>query len=94
MIYQILYTQSYIKKAQKFFNKHSHILKQYQKVLEFLEIDPHHPSLRLYALKGKLTGLHSVSINLSYRITLELIIEDKKIILVNIGCHEEVYNRF
>ena len=44
-----------------------------------------HPSLRLHKLTGKLSGLSSVSINMSYRITLELIIQDNDIILINIG---------
>ena len=43
------------------------------------------------ALGGKHQGVHSVSINLSYRITLELMISDEQIILVNIGDHDTVY---
>jgi proteic killer suppression protein len=35
--------------------------------------------------------MHSVSINLSYRITLELLIEDNKIIPLNVGDHDAVY---
>jgi hypothetical protein len=35
--------------------------------------------------------VHSVSINLSYRITLELLIQDEKIIPVNVGDHDAVY---
>jgi plasmid maintenance system killer protein len=42
-------------------------------------------------LHGKLEGLHSVSINLSYRITLELIIQDQQIIPVKVGDHDAVY---
>jgi plasmid maintenance system killer protein len=42
-------------------------------------------------LRGKLDGLHSVSINLSYRITLELLIQDGQIIPVNVGDHNSVY---
>jgi plasmid maintenance system killer protein len=45
----------------------------------------------LHPLRGKLDGLHSVSINLSYRITLELLIQDGKIIPVNVGDHDAVY---
>lgn len=33
----------------------------------------------------------SVSINISYRITLEFLLEDGKIVLVNVGSHDEVY---
>jgi proteic killer suppression protein len=65
--------------------------KQYLKTLQLLEMNPHHPSLRLHALSGRLQGLHSVSINLSYRITLELFIKGEEIIPVNVGDHDGVY---
>ena len=56
-----------------------------------MELNINHPSLRLHKLSGRLNGLSSVSINVSYRITLELIIQDKDIIMINIGAHDEVY---
>jgi plasmid maintenance system killer protein len=59
--------------------------------LQVLEANPAHPSLRLHPLRGKLDGLYSVSINLSYRITLELLIQDGQIIPVNVGDHDAVY---
>ena len=65
--------------------------KQYLKTLQLLEMNPHHPSLRLHPLSGRLQGLHSVSINLSYRITLELLIQDEEIIPVNVGGHAVAY---
>jgi len=40
---------------------------------------------------GRLLGLHSVSINLSYRITIELMIHDNEIIPINVGDHNVVY---
>ena len=39
-----------------------------------------------------MSGLSSVSINISYRIVLELIIEGDEILLVNIGKHDQVVN--
>ncbi len=91
MIYNLIYTDSYIKRASKFVKKHPDLISQYKKTLKLLEIDPNHSSLRLHSLKGKLKDLHSVSINISYRITLEFIILKKEIILVNVGHHDEVY---
>ena len=70
---------------------HPALRTNYLKTLLLLEANPHHPSLRLHALHGKLEGLHSVSINLSYRITLELLIQDQQIIPVNVGDHDAVY---
>lgn len=87
--YTIIYPQSYIRRARKFLSKHPDLARQYKKTLELLEINPFHPSLRLHPLKGKLAGLHAVSINISYRISLLLIIREKEIILVNVGTHGE-----
>ncbi len=61
------------------------------KALSLLEANPHRPSLRLRALKCKLAGLHSVSITMAYRITLELIVTEKDIILIHVGDHDDVY---
>lgn len=91
MSFRIIYTQSYLKRAAKFIKRHPDLLPQYEKTLKLLELNPAHPSLRLHRLGGPLRDLHSVSINISYRITLEFLIEDGKIVLVNVGSHEEVY---
>jgi mRNA-degrading endonuclease YafQ of YafQ-DinJ toxin-antitoxin module len=91
MKYKLIYTNSYINKAKRFVKNHPELIRQYEKTLKILEIDPHHPSLRLHRLKGKLKDLHSISINISYRITLEFYFKDKEIVLVNVGHHDEVY---
>ena len=91
MSFRILYTRSYVKRAAKFIKRHPELIPQYEKTLKLLELDPYHPSLRLHRLKGSLSGLHSVSINISYRISLEFLVEDGKIIPVNIGSHDDVY---
>lgn len=91
MKYKIIYTDSYNRRAGKFLKKHPELIGQYEKTLKLLEIDPHHPSLRLHALAGKLKDLSAVSINLSYRITLEMILIENTIIPVNVGHHGEVY---
>jgi mRNA-degrading endonuclease YafQ of YafQ-DinJ toxin-antitoxin module len=91
MTYKLVYTESYIRRASKFLKQHSEIHKQYRKTLELLELNPYHPSLRLHRLKGRLIGLSSVSINISYRIVIDLIIEGDEILLVNIGKHDQVY---
>jgi len=89
--YEIEYTQSYEKKLFKFLKKHKDIVERYKKTILLMEADPFHPSLRLHPLKGKLKDLHSVSIDMQYRISIEFYIENKRIIPVNIGTHDEVY---
>ena len=90
MRYKRVFPDSYIRQAKKFLKKHPEIHGQYRKTLELLEFNPYHPSLRLHGLQGNLSGLSSVSINISYRIVLELIIEGNEIPLINIGKHEQV----
>ncbi|MEA3371609.1 MAG: type II toxin-antitoxin system mRNA interferase toxin, RelE/StbE family [Campylobacterota bacterium] len=91
MTYKLIFTEQYEKRLRKFIKKHPEILSQYEKTIRLLEVNPHHPSLRLHKLSGKLSDLHSVSINISYRITIELIITEKEVIPIEIGSHNEVY---
>jgi mRNA-degrading endonuclease YafQ of YafQ-DinJ toxin-antitoxin module len=91
MGFELVFTQQYEKRAARLLKRHPDLQKQYLKTLQLLEINPQHPSLRLHPLAGRLVGLHSVSINLSYRITLELLIADNRIIPINVGDHDAVY---
>jgi len=91
MPFKLIYPESFIRRARKFLKKHPEILNQYQKTLELLELNPYHPSLRLHSLQGRMSSLSSVSINISYRIVIEFIIEDDEVLLVNIGKHGQVY---
>ncbi|MDQ7004988.1 MAG: plasmid stabilization protein [Ghiorsea sp.] len=91
MAFKLTFTESYTKRAIKFARKHPELKQQYLKTLQLLELNPHHPSLRLHKLQGKLDMLHAISINLSYRMTIEMLIEDEEVILINIGTHDEVY---
>ncbi len=90
-MYKIIFTESYVKRATKFIKKHPELLKQYEKTIQLMELNPSHPSLRLHKLEGRLSDYYSVSINMSYRITIDFIIQDKEIIPINIGKHDEVY---
>ena len=91
MSYVLVFTDSYNRRAARFLKRHPELRQQYLKTLQLLEANPFHPSLRLHALNGKLQGLHSVSINLSYRMTIELLVIESEIIPVNVGDHDAVY---
>jgi len=86
MPYALVFTDGYTRRAVRFLKRHPELKNQYAKTLALLEINPHHPSLRLHAL----SGVHAVSINLSYRITLALLIQDRQIIPLNVGDHDAV----
>ncbi|WP_309498552.1 plasmid stabilization protein [Sulfurovum sp.] len=64
---------------------------KYKKTILLLEANPFHPSLRLHKLTGKLEALHSVSLDIQYRITIEFCIQDERIVPVSIGTHDEAY---
>ena len=91
MSWTLVFTEQYNRRAAKFLKRNPALESQYAKALELLTLNPHHPSLRLHALAGKLTGLNSVSISLKYRITIELIVTQHEIVLVNVGDHDSVY---
>jgi mRNA-degrading endonuclease YafQ of YafQ-DinJ toxin-antitoxin module len=91
MGYSLIFTDSYEKVERRFLKRHPDLLDRYHKTLAIMEQDPFHPSLRLHALEGRLSGLHAVSINLQYRITLELELREREIILVSVGSHGQVY---
>ena len=91
MSYALVFTDAYTRRAARWLKRHPDLRQQYLKTLQLLQANPFHPSLRLHALSGRLRGLHSVSINLSYRITIELLIQGEQIIPINIGDHDAVY---
>ena len=91
MSHVLVFTDAYNRRALRWLKKHPDLKSQYLKTLQLLEANSFHPSLSLHALSGKLQGIHSVSINLSYRITLELLIQDGQIIPINVGDHDTAY---
>ena len=91
MAYRIVFTERYTRIAARFLKRHPEMANAYLKTLALLEVNPHHPSLRLHALGGRLAGIHSVSINLSYRITLHLLVTEQEVVPLNVGDHDAVY---
>lgn len=91
MTYRVVFTAQYEKRARRFLKRHPDLESQYLKTLKILASNPHHPSLRLHRLTGSLSGLHSISITLSYRITLEFLITRDEITPINVGDHDTVY---
>ena len=89
--WRLVITDDYRERATRFLRQRPDLAARYFRTIELLEANPHHPSLRLHALRGKLSGLHAVSINLSYRITIEMEIREHEIVPVNVGAHEEIY---
>ncbi len=87
-MYELVLDKNYLKKEKKFFKKHPELLDRYKKLLHILRVDPFYPSLRIHKLKGHLQEYHSISINISYRVIVNFIIKENKIIFIDIGGHE------
>ena len=91
MAYKLIFTERYTRIAKRFLQRHPDMARAYVKTLALLEANPQHPSLRLHALSGRLAGVQSVSINLSYRITLQLLITEQEIVPLNVSDHDALY---
>lgn len=87
LMFRIEFTKLYNKRVKSFLLKHPDLERKYEKTIRLLESNPYHPSLRLHKLSGNNEGLSAVSIDLSYRITIEFLIIDKVIIPIDIGGH-------
>ena len=88
-MYKIILSDEYKKIEKRFFKKHPELKERYKKVLKLLRVDPFYPSLRLHKLQGN--KLYSISITMQYLIVLDFIVNDKEIILIRIGSHDEAY---
>ncbi len=53
-MYELIFTDSYRKKERRFIKKYLDLKERYKKTLALLMDNPHHPSLRLHKLQGKL----------------------------------------
>ena len=91
MTFEILFTESYTRRAKRFLRQHPELLGVYEKTLRLLANNPQHPSLHLHKLGGRLKELHAVSITLSYRMIISFKIMEGQIIPVDIGTHDHVY---
>ncbi len=90
-MYKLIFTESYQKKEKAFFKKHPDLKQRYKKTLKLLMENPYHPSLRLHKLKGNLKDYYLVSITMNYRILVDFVVIENRIILLDIGSHGEVY---
>ena len=87
MEYELIFTDSYKKKEKQFLKQHKDLVIAYDKTMSLLGVNPFYPALRLHKLNGKIREYYSVSINMQYRIVIDFVIQDGKIIPLDIGDH-------
>jgi len=90
-VYKLSWTSTFVKISKKFFKKHPELKPDFRELLTQLEENPLQKRLKLHPLKGRHKEKYSVSLTYSYRVVLYLEIVNKKITLLDIGSHDEVY---
>ncbi len=84
-------TQTFIRTARRLLKRSPNLRRAVGAALELLEIDPHHPHLKLHRLHGHLDGLWAARVNPNIRLILNVDHEEHEIILIDIGSHDDVY---
>jgi len=88
-MFELVPTAQFRKSFKLFRRKHPDLLSTIDDRLELLRKDPNNYRLRSHKLKGNLAGCMAASITYQYR--LVFVIERKRIYLLAIGTHDEVY---
>ncbi len=90
-MYTIDQTETFERTAQKFFKKHRDLLDKFTEVIQTLQEDPFSKTLKTHKLKGELSQYYACRLTYEYRIVLTIMLTDEKIILMDIGSHDDVY---
>jgi addiction module RelE/StbE family toxin len=85
------FSKDFIKEIRKIKLKNVKLYKRIQKQISLFASHPTHPSLRTHKLSGNLKNYWSISVNKSIRIIYKLMKD--KAYFVDIGTHDEVYDR-
>lgn len=89
--YELVWTHTFVRTARKFLKRHPELAGILEDILTQLADDPQHPRLHLHRLKGAHRDKHAVRLTYSDRIVLILRVEEREIVLLDIGTHDEVY---
>lgn len=90
-MWRIGYSETFERTCRKLLRRNSALRAAFASTVTVLEQDPHHPHLKLHTLHGELDGLWAVRVTYSIRLILVLDEEQQRLILVDIGPHDEVY---
>jgi addiction module RelE/StbE family toxin len=86
---KIEFSNPFKKSFKKTVSKNSDVAFAVMQKLFILSQDINHPSLKLHKLKGALSNYYAISIEYDLRIILE--ISNDKLLLIDMGSHDEVY---
>ncbi|MFN9674077.1 MAG: type II toxin-antitoxin system YafQ family toxin [Microcystis sp.] len=75
---------------KKWKKKHPDLIAKFENKLTLFCSEPFHSSLKTHRLSGNLKGYLAFSITYEYRLIFKFMAENK-VLLVDIGTHDEVY---
>lgn len=84
-------TPAFDRRARKFLKRHRDLRDRFEETVTRLQRDPFDPKLSLHGLSGQLEGLYAVRLNYRYRVVLTLLVEESRVLLLDIGSHDAVY---
>ena len=89
---EIIRDEKFKRLFKKWGKRHPNLLPAFKKKLKLFMEDPYNPLLKTHSLSGKLEGLWAFSISFNQRLVFEFADKSrKKVFLVYIGTHDEVY---
>ncbi|MFH1251864.1 MAG: plasmid stabilization protein [bacterium] len=90
-MYRLVWTNQFQRRARKFFRQHNDLLERFKERLRKIEENPFDETLETHILKGSLKEKLSISLNYEYRIIIAIDRTENRVILHDIGSHDEVY---
>ena len=75
---------------KKWKKRHPDLIVNFYSRLKLFTENPYHSPLKTHSLSGKLEGYWAFSITYDYRLVFKFISNDK-VLLIDIGTHDEVY---
>ncbi|WP_083389713.1 type II toxin-antitoxin system mRNA interferase toxin, RelE/StbE family [Trichormus sp. NMC-1] len=87
---EIIWDEPFLRILKKWRKKHPELVERFQQKISLFINDPFHSSLKTHSLSGNLEGYWELSITYEYRLVFQFI-SDSKVLLIDIGTHDEVY---
>jgi addiction module RelE/StbE family toxin len=89
-VIEVVWDVGFKKCYRKRVKQNIQLKKKFWKKMEVFLSNPFSPQLRTHKLSGRLYGQWAFSLDDNYRVIFEFLDEDK-ILLIDIGTHDEVY---
>lgn len=90
MMHEIRLTDSYKKKALKFFKKHPELRGRYKKLMLLLEADPFNQALNIRKLAGQ-KNIYRLRLTIHARVVIEVLVSGKTVTPIDINTRASIY---